>query len=426
MITRRRFARWLVAGGSAALLPAPALARLGDETPARPPEPPARPDERFWREVRQQFLIADGLAPLNAANLCPCSAPVVDALERLTRDVDRDPSPQNRGKLREGREATRRLLAECLQATPEEIVITRNTSEANNMVSSGLDLGPGDEVVIFADNHPSNHAAWRLKGERFGFSVRIVEQVTPHPGTDHYLDAFERAMGPRTRLVAFTHVTNTVGDLFPVAALCRIARERGVLTLVDGAQSFGVLDVDLAQLRPDFFSGSGHKWPCGPREVGVLFVNSEVRDRLSPSVVSLYAGAVGISTSLEGLGQRDLPAVMAFGEALRFQRRIGMARIESRARELTQALMEGLGRIDGIEVWTHADPARSAAVVSFRPGALDPRALAHALYERDGVVCAVRGGNDRPGIRLSPHFYNLMDEIDAAVAAVERYVTRGL
>ena len=103
----------------------------------------------------------------------------------------------------------------------------------------------------------------------------------------------------RTRLVAFTHLTNTVGDLFPAAELCRIARERGVLTLVDGAQSLGLVDVNLRTMDPDFYSGSAHKWPCGPKEAGVLFVNRRSASRLWPSVYSAYPGAVGISKSFE-------------------------------------------------------------------------------------------------------------------------------
>ncbi len=427
-MTRRHFTRWLVAGGTAALLPTPARATTAAHRRALEPlpAPPAQATERFWEEIRARFLVPRELAPLNAANLCPSPAPVLASLYEHTRDVDRDPSPQNRVKLREGKETTRRLLAEYLRVTPEEIVITRNTSEANNLVSSGLDLGPGDEVIIFSDNHPSNHAAWRQKAARFGFSVSAVEQVQPHPGPDYYVEAFRRAMTSRTRLIAFTHVTNSVGDSFPVAELCRLARARGALSLVDGAQSFGVLEVDLGRLGPDFFTGSAHKWPCGPRECGVLYVRGEVHDRLAPSVVSLYPGAVGISRDMEGLGQRDEPAIIGFGEALRFQTGIGLSRIEARVRELAQALMQALAGIAGIELWTHPDPERSAAVVSLRPGALDPRTLAAALYENDGIICAVRRGEDRPGIRFSPHFYNLHEEIARAAEAVRTYITRGL
>jgi selenocysteine lyase/cysteine desulfurase len=310
--------------------------------------------------------------------------------------------------------------------SPEEIVITRNTSEANNLVSSGLDLGEGDEVVIFADNHPSNNAAWTEKARRFGYDVRVVNPVSPHRGPEYYLSAFSDHLTSRTRVLAITHVTNSVGDLFPVKELCAMARDRGVISLVDGAQSFGVLDVDLSDIRPDFYSGSAHKWPCGPKEVGVLFISRDAQARISPSVISLYRGATGISRRMEGMGQRDNPAITAFGEAIRFQMSIGMDAIEARARELAQALMAGLRTLDGIKLWTHPDPERSASVVTLQPGSLDPSRLAEALYTNDKIITASRGAADRPGLRRAPHCYNLQEELDRTIVAIARYLRDGV
>jgi selenocysteine lyase/cysteine desulfurase len=419
---RRDFAKLFAVGGSAALFTArPDAWEAGDV-----PQAPAAPDERYWRQVRDAFIMPAGYAYLNAANLCPSPTTVLTAADKATRSVDADPSSQNRTKTRDGREAARRTIAAMLRVTPEEIVITRNTSESNNVVSSGLDFKAGDEVLVFSDNHPSNLAAWRQKAERFGYTVKTVDQVNPHPGADHYVEAFRRQITGATKLVAITHVTSSVGDVMPVREICRIARERGALSLVDGAQSFGVLDVDLSDMQPDFYSGSAHKWPCGSKENGVLFVNARVHDRIKPSIVSLYPGAVGISRTLEGYGQRDEAAMMGFGAAVEFQQKIGLAAIDRRARHLAARLIAGLEKIGGVTVWTHKDPARSAAVVSFRPGTLDVRKLHQALYEKDRIVCATRGGNDRGGLRMSPHFYNLEADIDRAVAAIGRYMKTGV
>ena len=252
-VSRRDFARYLAITGSAALWPDFPKGLLG--TPL--PKTPAEPDEQFWREVRARFLMPPDLAFINAANICPTSLPVVEALEKNTRFLDANPSSASRAKLTEGREESRRLVAQALRVTPEEIVITRNTSEANNFVSSGLQLGAGDDVVVFGDNHPSNINAWREKAKRFGFGVVEVPVANPHPGTDFYVDAFTKAMTPRTRVLAVTHVTNTMGDLLPVTELCRVARERGVLSLVDGAQSFGVLERGLKACGREVKSAGG-------------------------------------------------------------------------------------------------------------------------------------------------------------------------
>jgi isopenicillin-N epimerase len=421
MVSRRDFTRLLTLGGSAALL---AESRLAWPAPLQ--STPERPDERYWGSVRDQFLMPRELAVLNAANLCPSPAPVLEAVYRNTKDIDNDPSFENRQKMQEGKEEARRLLARFLRVTPEEIVLTRNTSEANNLVSSGLDLKPGDEVLIFSDNHPSNGEAWRQKAKRFGYTISVINQPNPHPGADFYVDAVTRAITPRTRVIAFSHQTSTVGDMLPAADLCRLARARGIFSLVDGASALGLIDLDLGAIQPDFYTGSAHKWPCGPKEVGLLYVNARAHQAIHPSVISAYPGAVGISRVLEAMGQRDEPAIIGFGEALKFQDRIGRGVIEARSRALAQALIAGLRKINGVDLWTHPDPSRSAAIVTFRPGSLDVRKLAAALYHNDRIGCATRTGSDRPGIRLSPHFYNTMAEVDRAVGAIGKYIRQGV
>ena len=419
-ISRRDFSRLLALSGSM-LLP-----QQLEAWPAPLAQTPAQPDERFWLSVREQFLMPPDLAVMNAANLCPSPAPVLEAMYRSTKDMDGDPSFENRAKMTTGKEDARRALASFLRVTPEEIIITRNTSEANNIVSSGLDLKAGDEVVIFADNHPSNSAAWTQKAKRFGYTVTTIAQPNPHPGADYYVEAATKALSARTRVLAFTHQTSTVGDVLPAKELCRVARERGVLTLVDGASAMGFLDVDLGAMQPDFYTGSSHKWPCGPKEVGVLYVNARAHEMIHPSIISAYAGTIGISRRLEAMGQRDEPAIIGFGEAIRFETKIGLRAIEQRSRALAQGLMAGLRRIDGVHIWTHPDPARSGAVVTFRPGNVDIPKLAAALYRNDRIGCATRTGTDRPGIRLSPHIYNTMAEVDRAVAAVAKYMRQGI
>ncbi len=425
-MNRRSFARLFAAGGSAALLGHPALRGLARRTSSAPlvrHRQGARVVD--WDEVRARFLMPPELSVMNAANLCPSPASTLRAVYDYTERLDREPVPSFRGEMHGVKEPTRDLLAEFLGVTPEEILITRNTSEANNWVSSGLQLGPGDEVVIVRDNHPSNNLAWKAKGRRFGYAVREIEPPSPHPGADHYVRAFREAITPSTRVISFTHLTNTAGDLFPARELCALAREHGVFSVVDGAQSFGLFDIDLSEVRPDFYSGSAHKWPCGPKETGVLYVNARVHDRFWPTMYSAYAGSRGLARTHEGLGQRDEPAIRAFGAQIEFLREITMAEVEARSRELATALIEELSALDGVRMWTSREPSRRAAVVTFRPGELSPGDVVAAL-EDDGVVAAARGGSDRPGVRLSPHFYNSHADVERAVSAIRRYLRTGL
>ena len=425
-MNRRDFARLFAAGGSAALLGHPALKGLARRAPSAPvvrATGTARAVD--WDEVRARFLMPPELSVMNAANLCPSPASTLQAVYDFTERMDREPVPSFRGEMHGVKEPTRDRLAEFLGVTPEEILIARNTSEANNWVSTGLQLGQGDEVVIVSDNHPSNNLAWKAKGQRFGYTVREIEPLSPHPGADYYVQAFRDAITPSTRVIAFTHLTNTGGDLFPVHELCALARERGVFSVVDGAQSFGLFNIDLSEVQPDFYSGSAHKWPCGPKETGVLYVNARVHDRFWPTIYSAYGGQRGLARTHEGLGQRDEPAIRALGVQIEFLQEIGMAEVEARSRELATALVEELSALDGVHMWTSTDPARRAAVVTFRPGELSGGDVVAAL-ERDGIVAAARGGSDRPGVRLSPHFYNSHTDVERAVSAIRGYLRTGL
>ena len=275
-LTRREFAERLGAAGLGTVL---ARGAEGAAPPRDIASAPASPSEAYWRSVREQFLQPPDLAVMNAANLCPSPIPVVEAMVAATRDMDRDPSFPNRVKMGEGKEATRKLLAEFLRVTPEEIVIARNTSEASNLVSSGLDLKAGDEVLLFSDNHPSNLEAWKTKAKRFGYTVKVVDQVNPHPGDEYYLEAFTRETTDRTKVLGFTHLTSTVGDLLPgPGAMPPRARSRSA----DAGGRRAVAGRDgrrPADMQPDFYTGSGHKWPCGPKEVGVLYVHKAVQPR---------------------------------------------------------------------------------------------------------------------------------------------------
>jgi isopenicillin-N epimerase len=211
--------------------------------------------------------------------------------------------------------------------------------------------------------------------------------------------------------------------MLPVAELCAFARDRGALSLVDGAQAFGVLDVDLSRIKPDFFTGSMHKWPCGPKEKGVLFVNKAVHDRITPTIYGVYGGAVGISRAFEAEGQRDDAAIAAVVDALKFQGGIGRAVIEQRARALAAHLMTSLQRLNGVKLWTDPTPDRSAAIVIFKPGNLDPRPLGESLAKNEKIVVTTRAANGtNPGLRAAPHFYNTMEDIDRFVGAIGKYV----
>jgi selenocysteine lyase/cysteine desulfurase len=354
---------------------------------------------------------------MNAANLCPSPYPVQRAVFRLTRSVDQDASFHNRAKFSELREKAREALAVYLGADTDEIAITRNTSEGNNTVVNGLDLGPGDEVVIWDQNHPTANIAWDVRAERLGFTVTRVS-TPPEPATaDDLAKPFRDAMGSSTRIVAFSHISNTSGVALPAKELCRLARAAGILTLVDGAQSFGAVKVNLHEMGCDFYTGSSHKWFVGPKEAGVLYVRRERAADLWASDVGVgWQGAVDSGArKFETLGQRDDSAVAAMGTTVGFHNTIGPERIETRIRALAWELKKGLqDHIPGIKIHTPMEAEFSGGVVVAAPPGMDVPQAYNKLYREHSIAGAARGG-EFTGIRLCPHIYNTMEEVDRVV-----------
>ncbi len=375
---------------------------------------PAGSDAAFWETVRAQFSFTENTVPMNAANLCPAPRAVADRLEELTRSVDRDCSSQNRRQFTSLLEHSRHKVAAQLGASPDEIALVRNTSEANNIINNGLPLQDGDEVVVWDQNHPTNHVAWQVRGARFG--IRVVSVSTPPQptGVDELVGAFERAMTPRTRVLALTHVSNTTGIKLPVRELSEVARSRGIYIHLDGAQTWGAVNVDLDDLGCDSYTASVHKWFCGPREVGLLYVKAEHIQDIWPGTVGTNWGDdlepdPGGARKFESLGQRDDAALAAVETAADFHDAIGLDRTEARVTELASMLKAGLVEA-GYALVTPENPDLSAGVCIANAAAEQRGRLVNGLYEQYGIAGAGTGG-----LRLSPHVYNTPAHIARAI-----------
>ena len=435
---RRRFLAQLL-GGAAATLSAPRLLKAegtnpGVDTGSIPPRPespfpwggaPSAHDEEYWGRVRAQFPLAPGLILMNAANLCPSPYPVQNAVFSFTRDVDSDASFQNRGKFGALKEEAREALAAYVGADPREIAITRNTSEGNNSVVNGLDLGPGDEVVIWDQNHPTNNVSWDVRARRWGFTVKRVSTPFGADATrENLIESFSEALTPNTRVLTFSHTSNVSGTAIPARELCGIARERGILTLVDGAQTFGALKLDLPGMGCDFFTASSHKWFVGPKEAGLMYVREESQDRLWPSDVGVgWEGAeVAGAQKFENMGQRDDAAVVTMATAAAFHEAIGPQAVEARVRALAGAVKAALReKIPEVVFFTPEAEELSGGVVVFEIPGSDHDENFDGVYRSHHLGCAAMHGLFN-GLRLSPHLYNTMDQVEVAVEAVAAHV----
>lgn len=418
-LSRRQFLRGSITAGSALLAGAGVLsARLvmAQDAVARQFNQNLS-GEDYWQMVREQFLFPETTVPMNAANLCPSFRTVAEQVTQLTADIDQDCSFNNRSKFSTLLEAARTHVAAQLNVSADEIALVRNTSEANNIINNGLDLGAGDEVIIWDENHPTNHVAWEVRAARYGFKVVKVATPANLQNSEQLLQAFLSQFNDNTRVLAITHVSNVSGIKLPVAELVQAAKARGIYVHVDGAQTWGAMALDLKTLGVDSFTASAHKWFMGPKETGLLYVKADNIARIWPGVVASGWGS-GAETRLigarkfESLGQRDDAALAALGVAAQIHNSIGPARIEQRIVQLSQRLKQGVAD-SGLTLVTPMDTALSFGVVVVQAPEGQGGTLSNRLYEEHGIAGAGTGG-----LRLCPAIYNTLAHVDRAVAGI--------
>ena len=355
---------------------------------------------------------------MNAANLCPSPRQVAEKVVELTQDIDEDCSFNNRAKFKSMLEHSRCQVANQLGVTSDEIALVRNTSEANNIINNGFPLKPGDEIVLWDQNHPTNNVAWDIRSSRFNSRVKRVKTPTEPTRLDQLITPFMEAIGTNTRVLALTHVSNISGLRLPISKLCDLAHQRDIHVHVDGAQTWGSFNLNLRELKCDSYAASSHKWLCGPKEVGLLYVKQNRIRNIWPNVVGSGWGRVD-GTDLQGarkfecFGQRDDACLAAIATTVDFHRLIGFGRIEARIFKLAGTLKAGL-KTSGFEPLTPEDPQLSGGVCIIKVPQPKRQQVFDRLYTQYGIAGAAVGG-----LRLCPHIYNTMAHIDRVILAVQ-------
>jgi selenocysteine lyase/cysteine desulfurase len=250
-------------------------------------------------------------------------------------------------------------------------------------------------------------------------SVKRVATPKRPAGIGELVDVFEKAFTPRTRVLAVTHLSNVSGIRLPVRELCEAARRRGIYVHVDGAQTWGALDVNLRQLGCDSYAASAHKWLCGPKEVGLLYVRQERIAEIWPNIVAPGWGDdadpdVKGARKFESLGQRDDAALAAIATAVDFHRLLGTAQVEARMQQLAQSLKSSLKEA-GAKLATPEDPALSGGVCIIEAPPANRGKIVDELYGKHGIAGSTSGG-----LRLCPHLYNTMEHVGRAAAGVKQ------
>lgn len=385
------------------------------------PDPQAD-DAAVFAAARRHFLIPDGVAYGNTGTLGASPLEVVDALtegiRRLETELAAWPYEQQDGEPLTGYQkllGVREPVAQFVNASAAEIALTQNATMGMNFLANGLDLAPGDEVVTTNQEHPGGISPWRLLAKRRGIVVReLALEPAFTGGPDAIVKLFEAAMTARTKVVMFSHVTSALGARLPARELCALAASGGALSIVDGAQAVGQIQVDVKSLGCDAYVGSPHKWLLAPKGTGFMYLRRDIQDRFWTTLASAQWDnhADGAFRFMQ-FGTGSVPVADGLVAALRFIGRIGMQRIARWDAGLTGRLREGLAAIPKVRFSSPMDPGLAAAITTFRVEGVKGKALQDALWARR---IRVRAMSEERGVRLSAHLYVSSADIDAVIA----------
>jgi len=421
---RRRFFSY--SAGLAAALQAgslraqSAVASVG----GRPADTVAR-DEDFWFNIRHDFTVDRNMINLNNGGVSPAPKIVMDTEIRYLEIENLNPSYYMWNVLDPGVETVRRRLAQMFGVDTEEIAITRNASEANEIIQLGMHLNPGDEVITTNQDYPRMITTWQQRERREGIKLKQLKFPVPPPSMDYLAKMFEDAITPRTKVIHICHITNRTGQIFPVKKISQMARARGIETIVDGAHAFAQFPFTHADLDCDYYGTSLHKWVLAPIGTGMLYVK---KDKI-PKIWPMYAAPPEMNDNIrkfEEIGTHPASQRNAITEALNFHDSIGGERKAERFRYLRKRWSNQLRQLPGVKILNSEDPEQSCAIGFISVDGLDAPKLSEYLWKKYRIwTVAIVTPGEYQGLRITPNVYTTLEEIDTFTNVMERVIKSG-
>jgi selenocysteine lyase/cysteine desulfurase len=429
MTTRRTFVSSMIgAGVSLPVMRQSAFRHLVEAEPIAANRPPiaVAEDETYWREIQRAFDLDRTMVNLNNGG---CSPAPTHVLEQMIRDLkfSNELPVDHMWRVLEPRiESCRRDLAQEFGCDPEEMAITRNASEANEIMIFGLDLQRGDEVIFTTQNYPRMRTSWKQRERRDGIVLKPVKIETPVKSTQSYVDHIATAITPRTKVIEVMHISFMTGYLAPVREIVDLAKPKGIQVFVDGAHAFGQFPMSRDELGADYYGTSLHKWLHAPIGTGFLYVRREKIKSLWP----LMAAAPEQDNDIrkyEEIGTHPAANHNAIAVAIAFSRGIGLDRKIARLRYLRDRWAKQLlAASDRVKMITEIGPNKSGAIGVFGIDGMDMGKLGGWLMAKHNIVTTPMVNDEFSGMRITPNVYTTVDEVDLFADRVIKAIRTGI
>jgi cysteine desulfurase/selenocysteine lyase len=378
---------------------------------------PKSSSDKDWAEVRSHFIIDKDITYMNNASLGMPPLGVLKSINNGYEAISKEPLHGKHDLQDSISKSVIPKLAKTFGVDEDEIVLTRNASEALDIQAHSVKLKKGDEIIISSQEHPAGLRPWLVRQKNDGIKIKTVFIPSPLKSVTDTVSRLSNAITSKTKAISFCHVTRG-GHLYPVKEIVDMAKERNLLTLVDGAQAAGQFPINLNKVRCDAYSVSLHKWILAPAGTGFLFINKEAREKIiSPFIYEKNQ----ISPGFDPPGTKDFPVRAAIGTALDYINNIGLLNIEKRCRALSNYLKKGLIQIDGVKILSSPINKLSApGSTIFEKAGLDAFKSVPMIENmiNTHIDEHVRDGHN--AIRVSTHIYNTKQQIDQLLEALSK------
>jgi isopenicillin-N epimerase len=374
-------------------------------------------DEDFWSGIRNEFTTDRTVLNMNNGYASPAPKSVQEAMNHYLDYSNMGPYHTMVRELYPRIEAARRSIADAAGCDPEEIAITRNSSESLEIAQMGIDLKPGDEVLTTNQDYPRMLVTFRQRERRDGIKLKTISFPVPVTSMDDLYQRFEQAITPRTKVILVCHITNRTGQIFPIRRICDMAHARGITVIVDGAHAFNQFPFKISDLNCDYYGVSLHKWTFAPIGTGFLYVRkSKIKDTWA-----LMASSQSQDNDIrkfEEVGTHPAANFLAICEAIDFNQKIGIERKAARLRYLRDRWSDQIAKSPKVKILHNPSPEMSCGIGMFGVVGADASKLVTALQTKYGIYTAYVPHEEYIGIRVTASVYTTPHEIDYFAKAV--------
>lgn len=374
--------------------------------------------EDIWDQIRKGYRIKPDYINLENGYYCFLPEETLEKYITHIREINYQASYYMRGVQFENKAKCAAQLAKFVGASPEEVVLTRNTTESLDLIISGYPWKPGDEAIFSHQDYGSMQTMFELASKRWGIKTVKID-IPMHPQHDEeVVEAYRKAITPNTKLMMVPHIVNITGHILPVRKIADMAHQHGVEIMLDGAHAVGHFAFNMHELDCDYYGSSLHKWLSVPLGAGMLFVKKDKISKIQPLLAPFDMNLKTIGY-LNHIGTHPAATDLSVINALEFQDKIGIDRKEHRLRFLQKYWSDQVRNYPGIQVNTPLENHRSCGIGNVWVEKYTPAEMGKTLMEKYKIFTAPIDGAGVRGVRVSPNIYTSTAELDQLVSALK-------